>query len=79
MIRSRRITGAPRKLVQDEELYELMPSRGVIIFEIAMDPEFIQADQNLNIFNPTDTHDKRPVEMMLYVKKAPIDEKGGLS
>jgi hypothetical protein len=69
-IRIRRITGAGRSLVHDETVHNLMPSRGVLIFEIQPDIDFIKADQNLNIFNPTDTTDKRPVEMILYVKKA---------
>lgn len=63
-----RITGANRTILQDEELQELMPSRGVLVFEIKPDPKFIQFEQNLNIFNPADTESNRPLEIVLYMK-----------
>ncbi|MBY0280925.1 MAG: type VI secretion system baseplate subunit TssK [Alphaproteobacteria bacterium] len=69
-IRGRRITGAERGMLRDEELYELMPSRGVIIFEVTLNPEYIKPDQNLNIFNPADHAEKRPTEIVLYVRKS---------
>jgi type VI secretion system protein ImpJ len=68
-VRARRITGNERKILRNEELYDLMPSRGVVIFEFTPDPEYIKADQNLNIFNPADHPDKRPTEIVLYVRK----------
>ena len=68
-IRGRRITGAERIMLRNEELYELMPSRGVVIFEITINPEYIKPDQNLNIFNPADHAERRPTEIVLYVRK----------
>ena len=68
-VRERRITGAERNILSNEELYELMPSRGVVVFEIKPDPEFVQSGQNLNIFNPADSPDRRPLDMILYVRK----------
>lgn len=73
-VRGKRITGAHRVLLQDEELAELMPSRGVLIFEIENDPLFIQAGQNLNIFNPVDQPNRRPTEIVLYVRKGTTNE-----
>ncbi|MCX7338483.1 MAG: type VI secretion system baseplate subunit TssK [Alphaproteobacteria bacterium] len=67
--RTQRITGAARTMLEGETLYELMPSRGIIIFEIKNDPDFIQPDQNVNIFNPADNPDRRPSEIALYVRK----------
>jgi type VI secretion system protein ImpJ len=72
-VRSKRITGAKRSILRESELYDLMPSRGVIIVEVDFDPEFIQADQNLNVFNPADTPERRPTEIVLYVKKGAGD------
>lgn len=63
-----RITGASRTIMQDEDLEELMPSRGVLVFEIKIDHKFIQFEQNLNIFNPADSDDNRPAEIVLYIK-----------
>lgn len=70
--RSRRIIGATRRLIDEETALEMMPARDVLIFEIPFDREFIAVNQNLNIFNPNDTEDKRPLEMTLYVKKAEV-------
>jgi len=69
-VRGRRITGAERTLLRNEELNELMPSRGVIVFEITPNPDYIKPDQNLNIFNPADHPEKRPTEIVLYVRKS---------
>lgn len=68
-VRARRITGNERAILKNEELYDLMPSRGVVIFALTPDPEYIKPDQNLNIFNPADHPDKRPTEIVLYVRK----------
>lgn len=68
-VRARRITGAARHILQNEDLYEIMPSRGVVIFEVKNDSDFIKSGQNLNIFNPADTPERRPSEIVLYVRK----------
>lgn len=67
-VRLRRMTGAHRKLVQGAELLELMPSRGVLIFHVEMDAEFMQSGEKLTIMNASDTADKRPSEVVLYVR-----------
>lgn len=68
-VRARRITGAARRVLRNEDLFELMSSRGTVVFEVDNDPAYIKAEQNLNIFNPADTPDWRPVEIVLYVRK----------
>lgn len=70
-VQSRRVTGATRHLLQSEELYDIMPARGVAVFRIQVDPTFIKAEQRLNIYNPADREDERPTEIMLHVKKNP--------
>lgn len=66
--RIRRITGAPRHLIQGQEMYELMPGRGVLIFRLTVDPSYIRPGEKLIIVNPTDTSEKRPKEVVLYLK-----------
>ncbi|RZI45806.1 type VI secretion system baseplate subunit TssK [Candidatus Finniella inopinata] len=68
-VRARRIRGAARRVLKNEDLFELMPSRGVVVFEVDNDPTYIKAEQNLNIFNPADTINWRPAEIVLYVRK----------
>lgn len=67
-VRVRRITGAHRAIVQDQELYDLMPGRGVLIFKIDCGAQFIKPGERLIIVNPADSPDKRPSEIVLYVK-----------
>ena len=67
-VRSLRITGAKRRMLSRTELEELMPSRGVLIFEIIGDETYILFDQNLNILNPADSPEKRPSEINLYLR-----------
>lgn len=74
MVRGRRITGARRYKIKPETQFEMMPGRGILIFEIPFDPEFLAVDQNINIFNPNDIPDKRPTELVLHIQKAGIYE-----
>jgi type VI secretion system protein ImpJ len=71
VIQMRRVTGAVRQLMRDEDLYDIMPSRGVVVFKITVDGDFVRLDQKLNIFNPGDTPERRPADMMLFVRKGP--------
>jgi type VI secretion system protein ImpJ len=66
---SKRITGAKRRMVPTNEVRELNPSRGVLIYEISTDDPFIILDEPLNIINPADTLAKRPRDIILYQKK----------
>lgn len=73
--RIRRITGTHRSIVQDQELYDLMPGRGVLIFKIDAQPQFISPGERLIIVNPADTNDKRPTEIVLYLKHKDVGAK----
>lgn len=68
---TKRITGAARQILTREELVDIMPSRGVLIMSVELDPEFIKPDENLNIFNAADTVDKRPSDIFMYLKQDP--------
>ncbi len=71
-VRVRRITGAPRKMITESELYDLMPGRGVLIFKLKTDNAFLKAGERLVVFNPADTPAKRPSEILLYLKHSDI-------
>ena len=68
-IQTRRITGGVRQLMRGDELYDIMPSRGVVVYRILVDNEFVLSDQKLHIFNPGDAPERRPADIMLYVRK----------
>ena len=68
-VRDKRITGARRSLIREGDMYQLIPGRGVILVELENDPAYIHFEQNINIFNPADHPDRRPTEIVLYVKK----------
>lgn len=67
-MKERRIRGARReKIVSDEDL---VPPRGITLYKINSDPEFIKPDQKLMILNTADAENQRgPMEMILYEKK----------
>lgn len=69
VVTTRRISGAVRTSVKDDELEDLIPNPGTIIFAIKKDDEFIKTRQNLNIFNPGDTQEKRPLDITLFIRQ----------
>lgn len=68
-VQTKRITGAPRQLVEGDKLYEMSPPRDVTLFVVELDPQFVFANQYLHIFNPSDTDYDRPADVILYVRK----------
>ncbi|HEX8775470.1 MAG TPA: type VI secretion system baseplate subunit TssK [Pyrinomonadaceae bacterium] len=69
-IKEKRIHGVERKHIEKDE--ELVSSRGVVLFLLKSDSEFIEPDEPLQIFNRGErSHMARPVEIILHVKKAP--------
>lgn len=69
VVTTRRISGAIRTPVQDDEMDDLIPNAGTLIFAIKKGDEFIKARQNLNIFNPGDTPEKRPLDITLFIRQ----------
>lgn len=74
-VRNNRITGAKRKIIQGDSLADFMPNRGMVLVEVAVDPEYISSDQNINIFNPSDIAERRPTEIVCYMPKIDSVEK----
>jgi type VI secretion system protein ImpJ len=62
-LRKNRITGAPRKRV--EKAGDIVRSRGVTLFSLSADPNFVEPDEFLQIRN--DEEGLRPTEIVLYV------------
>ena len=66
-MKNRRILGASRQRIEGDE--ELIPVRGVILFAVTVDPEFIRPGKVLKIFNTAATKaGLEPAEIVLYVK-----------
>ena len=68
-IRDKRVLGAPRKIIEGDEEMQLMPARGMVLFEVAGDHESIHPKETLKVFNIGDELKKRPVDLVLYVSK----------
>ncbi|MHA1558328.1 MAG: type VI secretion system baseplate subunit TssK [Alphaproteobacteria bacterium] len=69
-VREKRITGAHRSLIHQGKVFEFISSRDILVFEIKFDPKYIQINQNLHIFNPSDKQEERPKEIFLYISKS---------
>jgi hypothetical protein len=69
VVSTRRISGAIRTSIKDDELEDLIPNAGTLLFVIKKDDEFVRSRKNLNIFNPGDTSDKRPLDITLFVRQ----------
>ncbi|MDQ1558713.1 MAG: type secretion system protein ImpJ [Pyrinomonadaceae bacterium] len=63
----KRILGAKRTHIEGDE--DLAASRGVVLFLLSGESEFIEPDKVLQIFNRSE-HEARPVEIVLHVRKA---------
>lgn len=69
IVTTRRISGATRVDVDENDVEELIPNPGTLIFSFKRVDEFIKSKQNLNIFNPGDTKEKRPLDITLFVRQ----------
>jgi type VI secretion system protein ImpJ len=65
-LRDRRIVGARRKRIEADT--DLVPSRGVTLYTLSADAEHVVAGEELEIRNPDDRADRRPQEVVLYVR-----------
>jgi type VI secretion system protein ImpJ len=66
-MRESRVLGARRELIERDE--DLVPPRGVVLFSLRADPEFVEPDEELQIFNAGEHGpSQRPQEIVLYVR-----------
>ena len=65
--RKRRVLGLARKQVPESD--GLVPGRGMVLFELEADRDFIVAGEHLVLTRSEDRPgEERPVEILLYVK-----------
>jgi type VI secretion system protein ImpJ len=68
-MRESRVLGARRQLIERDE--DLVPPRGVVLFSLRPDPEFVEPDEELQIFHAGEYGpSQRPQEIVLYVKNS---------
>lgn len=73
-IRDRRIRGAARERIEMADEMDLVPSRGVVLFAIAVDPDVIVPGEELVIVHPSDSEGRtRPSEITLYLHNVTTD------
>jgi type VI secretion system protein ImpJ len=66
-MRENRVLGARREQIDRDE--DLLPPRGVVLFSLRPDAEFVEPNDSLRIFNKGErTGAGRPSEIVLYVK-----------
>lgn len=65
-MRDKRVLGANRQLIQSYET--LVPARGVILFALDYDSQFIKPDEALQVVNDSESAGLHPAEIILYVK-----------
>jgi type VI secretion system protein ImpJ len=66
-IEERRIRGAHRARIDSDDDLGLVPSSGVLLFRIRMDPEFITPNEILTLSHPAERQGReRPAEIVLF-------------
>ncbi|MBR1944009.1 MAG: type VI secretion system baseplate subunit TssK [Alphaproteobacteria bacterium] len=68
-VRTKRIQGASRNILDKNMAVKLIPSSGTVLFEIDLDNRYIREEQNLHIFNPGNSSDFTPSDIVLYLPK----------
>ena len=69
-LQEKRVRGAARKKIEGDA--ELVPARGVSLYAVDADPEFIRPDEALHVINTADPSNRRgPAEVILYIKNNP--------
>jgi type VI secretion system protein ImpJ len=68
-LRSRRVLGATRRVVEYAQELGIRSGSGYLLFEIQADPHLVLANESLIIGNPNEgANAQRPQEMLLFVK-----------
>jgi type VI secretion system protein ImpJ len=65
-MRDKRVLGAGRQFIQSYEA--LVPARGVVLFALDYDPQFIRPDESLQVVNDSEGAGLHPAEIILYVR-----------
>lgn len=66
-IEDRRIRGATRARIDSDDELGLVPSSGVLLFRVELDPEFVTANEVLVLSHPAERQGReRPAEIVLF-------------
>jgi type VI secretion system protein ImpJ len=66
-IEDRRIRGAKRTRIDSDDDLGLVPSSGVLLFRIELDPEFVTDEEVLTLSHPAERQGReRPAEIVFY-------------
>ena len=68
-VRNKRIKGCKRDILSQDMGSKILPGIGVVLFEIEIDRNFMQAEENLHIFNPGNKTTVHPSEITLYMPR----------
>lgn len=68
-VRTKRVKGAMRNILNQEMVSRILPGVGVTLFEIEIDNNFIKGEENLHIFNPGNNAIVQPSEILLYIPR----------
>ncbi len=66
-VKEKRILGADRQIVSQVASMGLLETTRQILVTVSIDPNFIKGGEDLQIFNPSDTNETRPEEVILYI------------
>ena len=66
-MRERRVLGAGRRRIDRDQALDLAPSRGVVLFRLEADPEFVDPEGRLVLRGAERAEREPPVEAVLYV------------
>lgn len=75
-MQERRVLGAGRRRIDRDEALDLTPTRGVVLFRIEIDPEFVEAGEPLLILSGDRGRREPPQEIVLYVRNPAGDGAG---
>ena len=73
-VRTKRVKGANRNILNQEMVSRILPGVGVTLFEIDIDNNFIKGEENLHIFNPGSNAIVQPSEILLYIPREKEDK-----
>ena len=77
-MRERRVLGPDRQRIDRDDDLDLVAPRGIILFSIEADPEFIEQRGSLTIFNSSVNVEKnRPSEIVLYLSREAAEARRG--
>lgn len=72
-MQDRRVLGSARLRLDRDEALDLTPTRGVVLFQVESDPEYIRSGEALTVLANERSGKTNPLEIVLYVKNTTAD------